>query len=99
MNKSIQKEKKKRFLFLKYEQTRILLKAISSNLNFSESIRQKAALDLNKLPKDSSKVRFRNRCALTGRGRFILSSFSLSRLMLRKLACEGMIPGLRKASW
>lgn len=99
MLKSIQKEKKKRFLFLKYERSRLLLKAITFNFNFSHSVRQKAALDLKSLPKNSSMVRFRNRCALTGRGRFILSSFSLSRLMFRKLACEGAIPGLRKSSW
>ena len=99
MNKNIEREKNKRFIFFKYEKTRFLLKAIVNNSNIDILIRQKASLELSRLPRNSSKVRLHKRCVLTGRGRSILSSFSLSRLMLRKLAFEGLIPGLRKSSW
>lgn len=54
---------------------------------------------LNKLPKNSSKVRLRNRCALTGRGRGYVRMFGISRIKFRDLATDGKIPGVTKASW
>jgi small subunit ribosomal protein S14 len=54
---------------------------------------------LQKLPRNSSPSRIRNRCSLTGRGRGVYSKFGLCRNQLRQLALEGKIPGLRKASW
>lgn len=54
---------------------------------------------LRQLPRDSNPVRLHNRCNLTGRSRAYYRKFGLSRLMLRKLAHEGKIPGLVKASW
>jgi len=54
---------------------------------------------LQKLPRDASPTRHRNLCALTGRSRGNYRKFKMSRLMLRKLALEGKIPGMRKASW
>jgi len=54
---------------------------------------------LDKLPKNSSKVRLRNRCALTGRGRGFIRKFGVSRIKFRDLATEGKIPGVTKASW
>jgi small subunit ribosomal protein S14 len=54
---------------------------------------------LDKLPKNSSKVRLRNRCALTGRGRGYIRMFGVSRIMFRNLASEGKIPGVTKSSW
>lgn len=54
---------------------------------------------LQKLPRNSSPVRLRNRCALTGRPRGYYRKFGLSRIELRRLALEGKIPGIRKASW
>ncbi len=56
-----------------------------------------AALD--KLPKDSSAVRIRNRCQLTGRPRGYIRKFGLCRVKFREMASYGMIPGVRKASW
>lgn len=55
------------------------------------------ALDL--LPKNSSKVRLRNRCNLTGRGKGYMRMFGISRIKFRELASNGMIPGVTKASW
>ena len=54
---------------------------------------------LMKLPRDASPTRLRNICSLTGRSRGNYKKFKVSRLMLRKLALEGVIPGMRKASW
>ncbi len=54
---------------------------------------------LDKLPKNSSKVRLRNRCALTGRGRGYIRQFGISRIKFRDLASEGKIPGVTKSSW
>ncbi len=54
---------------------------------------------LQKLPRDASPTRIRSLCALTGRSRAVYRKFKISRIMLRKLALEGKIPGMRKASW
>jgi small subunit ribosomal protein S14 len=56
-------------------------------------------LALDKMPKDSSAVRLRNRCALTGRGRGYIRKFGLSRIKFRELASQGKLPGVVKASW
>ena len=54
---------------------------------------------LQKLPKNSSKVRLHNRCKLTGRPRGYMRQFGLSRVTFREMAVEGLIPGVKKASW
>ena len=54
---------------------------------------------LQKLPKNSSPVRIKNRCAVSGRGRGFMRPFGLSRIAFRELAREGKIPGVKKASW
>ena len=54
---------------------------------------------LQALPKNSSPVRIKNRCAVTGRGRGYMRDFGLSRIQFRELAREGKIPGVKKASW
>ena len=54
---------------------------------------------LQKLPKNSSPVRIKNRCAISGRGRGYLRAFGLSRIQFRELAREGKIPGVKKSSW
>ena len=54
---------------------------------------------LQKLPKNSSPVRVKNRCAVTGRPRGYMRAFGLSRIMFRELAREGKIPGVKKSSW
>lgn len=56
-----------------------------------------AGLDL--LPKNASPVRLKNRCQLTGRPRGYMRYFGLSRIMFRDMALNGMIPGVKKASW
>jgi len=54
---------------------------------------------LARLPRSSSATRLRNLCALTGRSRSVYRKFKISRIMLRELALEGKVPGMRKASW
>ena len=54
---------------------------------------------LQKLPRNSSPVRHKNRCAVTGRGKGYIRAFGLSRIKFRELAREGKIPGVKKASW
>ena len=56
-------------------------------------------LELQKLPRDSSPVRLRNRCQITGRPRAYIRRFGISRLKFRDMALDGKIPGVRKASW
>ena len=54
---------------------------------------------LQKLPKDASPVRLHNRCKITGRPRGYMRQFGLSRVMFREMANQGLIPGVKKASW
>ena len=98
MKKSIEKDKKKRALFLEHEPFRKILKTIIDNTNLSKNLREKAKMELSSLPKDSSIVRLRRRCLLTGRGRSIVGGFNLSRLMVRKLGRDGMLHSVRKSS-
>lgn len=96
-----QKAKQKRrenLVRLKWDK-RKELKEMILNPTTSEADRQDAVIALNKLPRNSSKVRLRNRCVLTGRARGYLRKFKLSRLCFREMANAGMIPGVVKASW
>jgi small subunit ribosomal protein S14 len=78
-------------------------KRISLSLKFAPKRAElKAAGDydgLQKLPKNASQVRVKNRCAITGRSRGYMRDFGISRIMFRELAREGKIPGVKKASW
>ncbi|MBS0496762.1 MAG: 30S ribosomal protein S14 [Proteobacteria bacterium] len=70
-----------------------------NNFALSDDERFLARQELQKLPRDSSPVRLRNRCSLTGRPRGVYSKFGLGRNKLRDMAMSGKIPGLIKASW
>ena len=81
-----------------YNKRKELLEQINNtDLSFNE--RQKFRLKLEKLPKNSSRIRVRNRCNVTGRPRGVYRKFGLSRITFRELASKGMIPGVSKASW
>jgi Ribosomal protein S14 len=75
------------------------LKKVIYDMNKSVEERLTAVDTLNKMPKNSSPVRLRNRCQLTGRARGYLRKFKLSRLCFREMANQGLIPGIVKASW
>nr|XP_061800921.1 small ribosomal subunit protein uS14-like [Nerophis lumbriciformis] len=82
-----------------YRERRTELKAIIKDPNTPEDERDLAFLNLQKLPRNSSPVRVRNRCVLTGRPRGYYRKFGLSRIALRDLALRGELPGVIKASW
>lgn len=81
------RERKREALVVKFEKKRAALKEAGDY--------QGMAL----LPRNSSKVRLHNRCQLTGRPRGYMRQFGISRVLFRKMANEGLIPGIRKASW
>ena len=95
----VNREKKRAKLVAKYASKRAELKAIVSNPDASFEERQDAMFRLQKLPRDSSPVRQRNRCAISGRPRGFYRKFGLGRNKLREAAMRGDVPGLRKASW
>jgi len=75
------------------------LKKIISSQSASYEEKMEAVVKLQKLPRDSSASRVRNRCELTGRSRGVYSKFGLGRNKLREATMRGDVPGLRKASW
>lgn len=84
----------------KYASKRQELKAKIKDANLSLQERFALAQKLDAMPLDGSKVRYRNRCLLTGRGRGLVhKSLGISRIMLRDLVSKGQVPGVRKASW
>jgi len=95
----VQRELKRSKLVKKYSKKRAELKAIIVNTELDFDERHAAMLALQKLPRDSSPVRQRNRCAITGRPRGYYRRFGLGRNKLREAAMQGDVPGLRKASW
>ena len=95
----INRELKRRVLVEKFAARRALLIATIENTKVSDEERADARLKLQALPRDSSPVRLRNRCALTGRPRGTFKKFGLGRIKLREFAMRGEIPGIVKASW
>lgn len=95
----INRDKKRRATVKKYASKRTQLLAVASNAKLSDEERFEARLKLQKLPKDASPVRLRNRCQLTGRPRGVYSKFGLGRSKLREIVMRGEVPGMVKASW
>ncbi len=95
----INREKRRTKLVMKYAAKRATLRAVVSHPDSSFDERQQAMFELQKLPRDSSPVRQRNRCAITGRPRGFYRKFGLGRNKLREAAMRGDVPGLKKASW
>ena len=95
----VEREKKRTRTVAKYAKKRTELKAIISDYNKSDDERWEAQVAFQKLPRDSSPVRQRNRCSVTGRPHGVLRKFGLSRIKLREQAMKGNVPGLVKASW
>ena len=90
---------RKRKLAAKYATKRAAYKATMKDPNASEADKVAAETKLQKLPKNSSPIRIRNRCALTGRPRGFYRKFGFSRIALRERGLAGEIPGLTKSSW
>ena len=96
---SIVKNNKRKEKAFKYLALRSKLRQKVSNLKLSEEERYSAGITLQKLPRDTSLSRVVRRCNISGRPRGNLRRFGLSRLMFRKLAHQGQIPGVIKSSW
>lgn len=95
----IMREVKRTKLVKQYAAKRAELKRIIRDLNTGDEERAAAVVKLAALPRDSSPVRQRNRCAITGRPHGVYRKFGLARNKLREAAMNGEIPGLTKASW
>lgn len=95
----VNRESKREKLAKKHANKRAELKKIVSSVDASYEEKMDAAAKLQKLPRDSSPSRQRNRCVLTGRSRGVYRKFGLGRNKLREATMRGDVPGLRKASW
>ena len=95
----INREQKRRDTVKKFAAKRAELLLAISNMKLSDEERATARLKLQALPRNSSPVRLRNRCALTGRPRGTFRKFGLGRIKVREFAMRGEIPGIVKASW
>ena len=95
----INREAKREKTVAKYAELRQQLKATIKNVNATDEERWAAMLKLQSLPRNSSPIRLRNRCAITGRPRGYFRDFGLSRHVLREYASQGLLPGVTKSSW
>jgi small subunit ribosomal protein S14 len=96
---SIEKNKKRRLLAKRFQAKRERLKVVARDQNVSPEDRFQAQLKLAELPRNSSPTRIRNRCEITGRPRGYYRKLRVSRIALRDLGSNGLIPGLVKSSW
>ena len=95
----VERDLKRTKLVKKYAAKRAEYKAIVLSATASYDEKMEAQTKLQKLPRDASPSRQRNRCALTGRPRGVYSKFGLGRNKLREATMRGDVPGLRKSSW
>ena len=96
---SINKNNKRIKLSDKFFKKRDSLKKIIMNKNLPFEERFKAQQKLSKLPRNSAKIRVRNRCQITGRPHGVYRKLKISRIALRQLGLQGKIPGMVKSSW
>ena len=96
---AIEKNNKRKRMSANQAASRQKLKEIAEDLNRPFDERVEAMIKLSQKPRNSSKVRIKKRCSLTGRPRAYHGYFGMSRIMLRELALAGLIPGLKKSSW
>ena len=93
------RDKNRRKTVEKFKARRAALFEVIHNMKAADEDRDAARAKLQRLPRDASPVRLRNRCALTGRPRGVYRKFGLGRIKLRELALHGEVPGVIKASW
>ena len=95
----INKNLKRKELINRYRDKRKKLKEMIKNKKITVEERLQIQFKLNEMPRSSSRVRYRNRCELTGRPRVVYKKFGLSRIKIRELSLEGKLPGVIKSSW
>lgn len=98
ISKIVKNEKRKKIV-KRYSAKRKMLKAIINSPKSTPEAVDEAIMKLQKLPRDASPIRVKNRCSQTGRPRGYLRKFGVSRIALRELALQGQIPGVVKSSW
>ena len=96
---AVDKNKKRLVKIKQAAPKRAKLKSLTKDTTLSFEERLNAMIKLSEMPRNSSQVRYKNRCALTGRPRAYHGYFGVSRIMLRELGSWGKIPGLTKSSW
>ena len=96
---AVERNRKREKLAQRYAAKRAALKAIARNQELPVEERFAAQLKLAELPRNSAPSRIRNRCEITGRPRAFYRKLRMSRIALRELASQGMIPGMVKSSW
>ena len=96
---SVEKNEHRRKLVAQQAAKRARLKAIVNDKSLPIEDRFQASLKLAEMPRNSAKIRIRNRCEVTGRPRAFYRKLKMSRVALRELGNQGMIPGLVKSSW
>ena len=96
---SINKNERRRKMVKQYAERRATLKRNANDQTLSIEERFQAQIKLAQLPRNSAAVRIRNRCDVTGRPRGTYRKFKMSRIALRELGAQGLIPGLVKSSW
>ena len=96
---TVQRNVKRRRMAKSLGNKRAKLKAVIMNKETNDEDRFSAVLKLAQVPRNSAKVRIRNRCELTGRPRATYRKFKMARNKLREYASKGMIPGMVKSSW
>lgn len=96
---AVEKNQKRRKLSKQYADKRTALKAMVKDKNASLEDRFNAQLKLAELPRNSSPVRVRNRCEVSGRPRGFYRKLKMSRIALRQLGSHGQVPGMVKSSW
>lgn len=95
----INRNNKRAKLIERYANKRASLRKILKDHNASFEAKMQAQAELQKLPRDSCAVRYRNRCRITGRPRGVFRRFGISRSFVRELSMFGQIPGVTKSSW
>ncbi len=95
----VNRQNKREVIVQRNWEKRQALKTKARDMSLTEEERHEARTALNKMKRDTSPVRLRNRCKLTGRPRGVLRKFKISRLSFRELALMGGVPGVTKASW
>jgi|TARA_B110000967_G_scaffold188708_1_gene211791 small subunit ribosomal protein S14 len=93
------KDAQKRAIFARLEHTRIMLRALLKDRSLPQSVRFHMSMELNTLPRKSTKTKINNRCVSTGRAKGVYRLFKCSRICMRELVAMGALPGVKKASW
>lgn len=96
---SIEKNDRRKAMAERQKAKRQALAATVRSAKATDEEKRAAQVALQKLPRNGAAIRVRNRCQMTGRSRGYIATFGLSRIAFRELALQGMIPGVKKASW